>query len=78
MCLITICLNTACAVMDSLHWDRVIFSHCAYKDLCKQNFARGTRNSDADHFTVAIMKVVTFLANFCFVLNRFTIPWSDF
>ena len=65
--------------MDSLHWDHVIFSHCANKDFCMQNFEHGTRNSDAeDCFTVAIVKVVTFLANFCFVLNCFPILLSNF
>ena len=65
--------------MDSLHWDSVIFSHCAYKDFCRKKFVCGTRNSNAeDHYTIAIVKVVTFLANFYFVLKRFPILLSNF
>ena len=61
MCLITICYNTGCTIIDSLCWDSKIHGHYVYKDiwtpfveeiLCMKQ----ETNSAKDHFTILIVK----------------------
>ena len=47
--------------MDSLHWDSVVCGHYAYnvgKSLCVEQ-----ETSNADHFTVAIVKAETIIGH---------------